>query len=291
MKKITQTFFFFAWFLCWLLACTESIHADAPGKTAHLAAQAVSLGLPPPRQGGVYVIAHRGAHLDRPENTLAAYRHAIELGCDFVEVDLRETADGHIVSVHNATLDDYTRDATGPVKQFTLEQIKQLDIGSRVGPQWKDERIPELEEILALCSGKIGLYIDLKAADPCKVAEALRRYGMEKQAVWYAGPGSLKSLKECCPECHPMPDPLSPRGLERLLGGDPPPVIATDFQTVTPEMIRQCHTADVMVFVDDGGPGSWPALLEMGADGIQTDDPAGLIELLRQRNAPAEPRN
>jgi len=265
--------------------------ADAPSGTLAGQTKNVSSPLPAPRQGGVYVIAHRGSHRDIPENTLAAYRRAIELGCDFVEVDLRTTADGHIVSAHNATVDAYTQDARGPVSALTLEQLKTLDIGSRVGPEWKTERIPELEEILALCEGKIGIYIDLKAADPCEVAEALRRHDLEKRCVWYAGPGPLRALRDCCPECHPMPDPLSPRGLDRLLKDNPPPVIATDAKTVTPEMVAACHAAGVMVFVDDGGPDSWPALLAMGVDGIQTDDPESLIALLRQRDNSGAARN
>ncbi|MBN2307888.1 MAG: hypothetical protein JXR94_02890, partial [Candidatus Hydrogenedentes bacterium] len=62
--------------------------------------------LKPPKHG-VYVVAHRGAHEGIPENTLAAYRQAIELGVDFVEIDLRLTRDGEYVSVHNSTVDDY----------------------------------------------------------------------------------------------------------------------------------------------------------------------------------------
>lgn len=247
--------------------------------------------LPAPRQGGVYVIAHRGAHKDIPENTLAAYRRAIELGCDFVEVDLRTTADGRIVSMHNASVDSYTPDAAGPVAKFTLEQLKSMDIGSRISPKWRDERVPELEEILAVCAGKIGIYIDLKAADPCVVASALRPHHLEKRSVWYAGPGLLRKLKDCCPECLPMPDPLTPGGLGRLLDGGAPPVIATDFRTVTPEMVAACHAAGALVFADDGGPASWSALLEMGVDGVQTDDPEALIELLRQRSSAGNPRN
>jgi len=247
--------------------------------------------LPAPRQGGVYVIAHRGAHKDIPENTLAAYRRAIELGCDFVEMDLRTTADGQIISMHNASVDNYTADATGPVSGFTLEKLKSLDIGSRIGPEWHDERVPELEEILALCEGKIGIYIDLKAADPCVVASALRRHQLEQRSVWYAGPAPLRALKACCPECLPMPDPHSPKGLERLLENGTPPVIATDNQTVTPEMVSSCHAAGTLVFVDDGGPESWATLLEMGVDGIQTDDPEALIGLLRQRDSAGARRN
>jgi len=56
--------------------------------------------LPKPKQGNTYVVAHRGVHNGIPENTLAAYQKAIDLGCDFVEIDIRKTKDGRFVSVH-----------------------------------------------------------------------------------------------------------------------------------------------------------------------------------------------
>ena len=113
---------------------------------------------------GVYVIAHRGAHVGIPENSLAAYQKAIDLGCDFVEIDVRTTKDGHFVSMHNSTIDEYVNGAKGKVSEHTLAELKLLDIGSRVGSEWKDTRVPTFEEILKLCQGKIGIYLDLKAA-------------------------------------------------------------------------------------------------------------------------------
>jgi glycerophosphoryl diester phosphodiesterase len=62
-------------------------------------------GLRAPRNGNVYVVAHRGAHDGVPENTLAAYQRAIDMGCDFVEIDVRTTRDGVLVSIHNSTIE------------------------------------------------------------------------------------------------------------------------------------------------------------------------------------------
>ena len=117
---------------------------------------------PKPKNGDTYVIAHRGTHNGIPENTLAAYEKAIELGCDFVEIDVRKTKDWRIVSVHNSTIDAYVNNASGKVSDFTLAELKALDIGKRVGPEWENERIPTFEEILRLCKGQIGIYLDLK---------------------------------------------------------------------------------------------------------------------------------
>ncbi len=139
----------------------------------------------PPRNGGIYVIAHRGAHQGIPENTLAAYQQAIDLGADFVEIDLRTTKDGQFVSIHNRTIDAYTIDGSrGQVRDFTLQQIRALDIGSRVGPEWKDERVPTFDEILELCKDRIGIYLDLKDAPVDQVAAKIQEHGMQRQVVW-----------------------------------------------------------------------------------------------------------
>ncbi|MBI3118815.1 MAG: glycerophosphodiester phosphodiesterase family protein, partial [Candidatus Hydrogenedentes bacterium] len=148
--------------------------------------------LPPPKHGGVYVVAHRGAHEGIPENTLAAYRKAIELGADFVEIDVRTTKDGKFVSVHNGSVDAYTKDKKGAVRDLTLEELKALDIGSRIGPEWKEERIPTFEEILEVCKDKIGIYLDLKDAPVAELVPIIKAHGMEKNILWYADPSELK---------------------------------------------------------------------------------------------------
>jgi len=239
--------------------------------------------LPPPKHGGVYVVAHRGVHDGIPENTLAAYSKAIEIGVDYVEIDLRETSDGHIVSVHNATVDAYTTDAKGPVKSFTLSELKAMDIGSRVAPEWKDERIPTFDEILTLCKDRVGIYLDLKDAPVPKLVEIIQAHGMQRQVLWYAGGAQIKQLQEICPDCIPMPDP----GPEMLLGYTlktyTPRVVAATWKNFSQEFVRKCHEAGAIVIVDEDTPACWEQAFEWRADGIQTDHPAALVELLKAR--------
>jgi len=234
---------------------------------------------------GVYVIAHRGAHVGIPENTAASARKAIELGADFIEIDVRTTNDGKIAVVHNATVDDYTGDAKGRVKDFTLEELKALDIGTRVGPQWKDERIPTFEELLDICQGKIGVYLDVKDARIEDLLPPIRARGMARDVVWYAGPGYLAKLKEACPECIPMPDPGMEKMLPKVIERFQPEVVAAVWEHFSASFVDTCHAAGALVFVDEDNEESWAPALEWGADGIQTDDPEGLIAFLRARTA------
>lgn len=249
-----------------------------------VAAQALAVDSPltPPRHGGVYVVAHRGAHEGIPENTLAAYQKAIDLGCDFVEIDLRRTKDGKYVSIHNATVDAYTADAKGPVKDLTLEAIRALDVGRRVGPEWKDTRIPTFDEILDLCQGKIGIYLDFKEGDLDEVAGIIKARGMEREVLWYIGAGPALRLKEICPACIPMPDPQLEMMLPALLEQTKPRVVAATWKNFSKSFVEKCHAAGAIVIVDESDPGCWAEALEWGTDGIQTDHPADLVKFLEE---------
>jgi len=239
----------------------------------------------PPRHGGVYVVAHRGAHQGIPENTLAAYRKAIELGADFIEIDLRTTKDGALVSIHNSTVDDYTKDAAGPVKNFTLAELRAMDIGSRIGPEWREERIPAFEEILDLCKGRIGIYLDLKEAPVDKAAAVIQAHGMAREVLWYAGPAQLERVREICPECIIMPDPGPEKFLAGLIDRLKPKVVASTWRNYSEQFAKTCHAAGAIVIVDEDGPACWEEALRWNTDGIQTDHPEELIAFLSKRSA------
>jgi len=240
--------------------------------------------LPEPRHGGVYVVAHRGAHIGIPENTLAAYEAAIEMGVDFVEVDLRTTQDGHIVSIHNKEIDSYVTDGRrGLVSVMTLEQLKQLDIGGKIGPQWSGERIPTFEEILELCKGRVGIYLDLKDASVDKVVSIVNKWDMARQILWYADFDELDRVAELCPECVLMPDPGPEGNLQKVIERFEPSVIAAVWRYYSRSFAAKCHRAGTIVIVDESGPACWLDALAWNTDGIQSDRPAQLIALLEHR--------
>lgn len=263
------------------LALALPVLADEPLDTV-----LAKTGLRAPRHG-VYVVAHRGAHRGIPENTLAAYRKAIELGCDFVEIDVRTTRDGQFAILHNSRVDNYTHDTTGRVRDFTLAELKALDIGSRIGPEWANERIPSFDEVLDLCKGRIGIYLDLKDGSVPALVDRIRAHGMEKDVIWYAGISLQRQVQNLCPECIPMPDPGPERFLEPLFGKlDPPPrVIASVQRFCSKTFVQTAHDHGAIVITDEENatPADWQALLDWGNDGIQTDDAQGLIAYLEQR--------
>jgi len=255
------------------------------GTLANLAADEIPLS--PPKHGGVYVVAHRGAHDGIPENTLPAYQKAIELGVDFVEIDVRTTKDGKFVSIHNETVDAYAGGTKGRIKDMTFEDVRALDVGSRVRPEWKGTKIPTFEEILDLCKGKVGIYLDLKEAPIEKLVPPIKERGMEHSIIWYIGGAQVPKLRKECPECIEMPDPGIETGLAALLDSVKPHVVASSWGDLSKTFVEKCHAAKAIVIVDDKGPETWKPMLEWGVDGIQTDHPADLIKLLEERGKPS----
>lgn len=247
----------------------------------------INSALPKPRHGGVYVIAHRGAHNGIPENSLAAYQKAIDLGCDFVEIDVRTTKDGKFVSVHNSTIDEYVAGKKGKVSDFTLAELRSMDIGSRVGPQWKGTKIPTFEEILKLCKGKIGIYLDLKSAYVPDLIKIIRKYGMEKDIVWYIVASDTKQIMQVvdnCPDCIPMPDAGPAKNIDEVAKKIDLKVLATDMGQLNQNFVETAHEHHALVFTDEkaGTEAEWNQILKWNTDGIQTNHPAELIEYLKK---------
>lgn len=242
-------------------------------------------GLRKPRHGNVYVVAHRGVHDSIPENTLAAYQKAIDFGCDFVEIDVRTTLDSQLVSIHDATIDRYSNQGQkGRVSDMTVEQLRSIDIGSRVNSKWRDERVPTVREILQLCRGKIGVYLDVKAAKLDELVSIVREFGMEQDTLWYIPPNKVEELLRLSDHVWPMPDPGPERYLPDLLKLQNPRVVASAWKHFSLEFGKRCHDHGAIVIVDEGDRSSWVPLLEFGADGIQTDHPEELIKFLDKRS-------
>jgi glycerophosphoryl diester phosphodiesterase len=114
------------------------------------------------------LIGHRGAAAVAPENTLASLRKAAELGARWVEFDVKLTRDGHPILAHDDRL-ERTTDGRGRFADLTLAEVQRLDAGSWFAPAFAGERVPTLEEALALCR-ELGLGLNLEIK-PCRGRE------------------------------------------------------------------------------------------------------------------------
>ncbi|MEH7306115.1 glycerophosphodiester phosphodiesterase [Neobacillus drentensis] len=106
-------------------------------------------------------IGHRGAAGYCPENTISSFQKALELGADYLELDIQMTKDGELVVIHDSTV-NRTTNGKGKVMDFTLPEIQNLDAGSWFHRKFAGEKIPSLSEVFDEFAGKIGFLIELK---------------------------------------------------------------------------------------------------------------------------------
>lgn len=140
--------------------------------------------------GKIMVCAHRATEIDKPENSLVAIQNAIDNQIEMVELDIRETKDGELVLMHDATI-QRTTTGTGNVSSYTLQELKQFNLEKANG-SLTNEKIPTLKEVFDLARGKIYINLDLDEKAPfAKVYDLAKQYGMLKQVQFYTKDNSL----------------------------------------------------------------------------------------------------
>ena len=240
----------------------------------------------------VAVIGHRAGAGIAPENTLAAIRQAIRLRVDYVEVDVRTTRDGELVIMHDPTV-DRTTEGHGAVRDLTLAEIRLLAVKNAFGSGFRNEQVPTLHEVLALCRGSVHVYLDHKDADTAGALKALNAYEMEKNVLVYNEPEALKEWKRLAPAIPVMPSlpPTfrKPGGVADFEARYPAEALDGHIREWTKELVDQAHAASVKVYVDIMGPTDntegYAHALALGVDGIQTDYPDRLTKFLREQRS------
>ena len=236
-------------------------------------------------------VAHRGASSERPENTLAAFQQAIDVGATATEVDVQTSQDGKLFLLHDTTL-DRTTSGKGKATELTLAKLKQLDAGSWFDPKYREERIPTLAEALRLCRGKIDVLLDLKEQGEAyaeQVTGEVRKFGdPQKTIVGVRSVEQAKLFRRLLPEA-------------RQLGLIPSPQAIPSFSQAGVEMIRlwprwledktlvpQVKKAGVKLHLNGttGVTNEVLQLLPYQPDSISADDPGRLIKTLREIAAP-----
>lgn len=238
----------------------------------------------PRAKRAVAVAAHRGGGGEAAENTLSAIRHAVRVGADYVELDVRPTRDGVLVLMHDRTV-DRTTGGKGAVEELTCEDIARLRVRNEAGA---GDRVPRFEQALELCRGRINLYLDHKAGSVAALLQALVAASMTQSVVVYAGIETLLEWKRLAPGIPVMPSlPRENRvqgGISRFMRRLPAEVLDGHQLEWTRDLVADAHRCGAQVFVDGLGPvdneAGWRSALEMGVDGIQSDFPGRLVRFL-----------
>jgi glycerophosphoryl diester phosphodiesterase len=236
-------------------------------------------------------VGHRGASAAAPQNTLAAFRKAIELGADGVELDAQLSADGVVVVIHDFVVET-TTDGAGRVADKTLAELKALDAGSRFSSEFAGERIPTLAQVFEAIQGKLLVNVELKDFDSfggkleAPVLEVVRQRAMEKRVLFSSfNPFVLRAIKRLAPDIpagllyrEDMPIHLRRAWLAPFI---PHQARHPHFPMVTEATVQWCHARGLRVntwTVDE--PTEMRRLVALRVDGIITNKPDVLREVL-----------
>lgn len=237
----------------------------------------------PKCKNGFIVIAHRGSHLIKPENSIASIEEAIGLGVDYVEIDLRTTRDGHLVLMHNETIDHMTN-GKGKVQDLNLDELEKLSLNAMDGQTYK---LPLFKEALNACKNRINIYLDFKEADVAQAYAEIKAAGMEKQVLVYinktAQYESWRAIAPQMPLMSGLPKHIKTKEeLNSFL--DKMPLETTD-RIPDPGLMTAIREKGLSVYLDvqmaDEDPVKWKAAMDKGVQGVQTDHPEALIKYLQ----------
>ncbi|MFD1676959.1 glycerophosphodiester phosphodiesterase [Alicyclobacillus fodiniaquatilis] len=228
--------------------------------------------------------AHRGYSGRYPENTMAAFIAGVEAGASGIECDLRETSDGHLVILHDATV-DRTTDGVGAIEDMTLDEARRLDAGIGFHPAFTGACIPTLEEFLAYMSYVaspclINLEWKLPAPRPAVVQNAFQRieaYGLASFILHSSfHVESLRRVKQANPHARTalLVDEVDAGTIDQTvaLGAE---AIHPNYHQVTPNFVRRAHQQGLRVnpfTVNDARGFAW--MYECNVDAVITNWPA-----------------
>lgn len=229
----------------------------------------------------VEVVAHRGYKAVAPENTIAAFDAAAKAGARYVEVDVRATRDGHLVLMHDATV-DRTTNGHGAVKDLTFEEIRKLDAGG-------GQRVPALREVLdwSIRSG-VKIDIDHKSGDVEAIAAAVREAGAIRNVVIEGGYDTLAKFVRLLPGVDTMPKVKSTQEIPHICGSLRTTVVRLSIEQLRdPSAVRAVNACGARVSVTILGPldnGAGIAeVIQRGAQLIETDRPDLVAKALEAR--------
>jgi len=247
----------------------------------------------PAAAGEPLAVAHRGLLLHAPENTLANIRACLELRLGF-ECDVQRTKDGHLVCIHDETV-DRTTNGSGRVAELTLDEIRQLDAGSWFHPRFAGEKVPTIDEILTLLAEShqpgVLVAIDLKADRVAGEVVRLAQQHKVLDQLLFIGtaisqPAVRTQIRQASAQAHAAAVANNTGEFQNSLAASDADWVY--FRYLPPaDQLKQVQSAGKRSFiagktVGDRLPGNWRQATRAGLDAILTNHPLELRMMLRQ---------
>ena len=236
----------------------------------------------------ILIGAHRGAMGYEPENTLAAFETAIRMGTYRIELDVHRSADGHVVVMHDATV-DRTTDGAGPIAEKTLAELKALTVGGK-------ERVPTLAETLELVRGRCKLLVEIKPAGITDdVVRVIHEAGMAADCTLssFDEPSLLRARELGLETAYFQirPQPFDAREVVQRLGTR---MLIGWRAAISAELLAVAHAAGMHVRCGFGDALTYEAsyalfreLAEIGADEISCGRPDWIAQFIQRYRAEA----
>lgn len=230
------------------------------------------------------IFAHRGASVYAPENTLAAFKLAVDQQADCIELDAQLTEDNHVVVMHDDTV-DRTTNGSGRVKSFSLSDLQTLDAGSKFSPSFVSERVPSLADVFEEIGRKLLINVELKNYTsptddlPDKVAALVKGFQLE-DSVLLSSFNMLALIRARRILPHIQLGLLTFSGLAdatlrfKLIRFSTRLALHPNYEDVTPRLVQMAHKAKSRINVYTiKQPEIMRQMLHAGVDGIITPDP------------------
>jgi glycerophosphoryl diester phosphodiesterase len=245
------------------------------------------------KSGYVMVAAHRASHKMYVENSVAAIRHAIEIGVDIIELDVKVTKDSVVVLNHDGKI-DRTTNGTGDPEKYTWAELQQFRLEMPDGTL-TNEKLATFEEALLLAKGKALIDIDIKTGNLKPVVDVIKKTGTQNQVFFFDNDyDALKEVLTLLPEAILMPRAYSYEMADSALRVFAPEVVHIDESFYTQELTGLLKKKDARIWINALGEQdelirsgkseeALANLLKSGANIIQTDEPEKLIGILKKK--------
>jgi glycerophosphoryl diester phosphodiesterase len=255
----------------------------------------------------ILVHGHRGARARRPENTLPAFRYAIEQGVDVLELDVAVTKDGVPVISHDPLINPAICSGPKlgiPIHTLTRSELDAYDCGAKKNPGFPDQvpvpgtRIPNLDEVFALSAGnsvqfnvETKIFADKPELTPDPetftkmILDLVKKHGLESRVILQSfDPRTLRVMKNLDPSIRRAALWETQRDWKEVAKEFEATLFSPEQHLVTKEHVSEAHAMgmEVVPWTSDK-PDDWARLVDAGVDAIITDDPAALIAWLKAR--------
>ena len=237
----------------------------------------------------VGVAVHRAANEFAPENTLSAIQIALDLEVDYIEMDVRQTRDGHSILLHDGSL-DRTTNGKGPVNQMNFSDVRALSAGTWFDAFFANEKVPTLEEACRLLSEhnakfshKTYFYVDCKEINAEVLLDELTKYQLLEGSVFYINEEKqIGQIRALAPQAKILPGLDNRSYLDKTIDAIHPYALDANWKELSKEMIDKAHAKGVKIFSDGFGGNmnteSYVRAIQAGIDVISTNKVSVIYE-------------